>query len=170
MASQHRVGKPVCIGRVAAMRHAPRRVCTVASNRGSAPIAVAPSRDRSRCATAARSSSGCVAGSNPPAEDGLAFLGQAEVSPPASDIGAPGVPQLFAGPTLAAPPHLPHFGFESLHTLRGRSDLPFAVESKAQELAFPSPPRSALGGVDFQPQVFLDPVLDQMPASARAAA
>ena len=55
--------------------------------------------------------------------------------------------------TLATPPLFPYFRFESLHTLRCRFDLLFAVQSEPQKLALPSPPYPALGGVHLQPQV-----------------
>ena len=37
-------------------------------------------------------------------EEVPAFLGQSVIAPPASDVSAPSVPQLHAGPTLAASP------------------------------------------------------------------
>ena len=92
-------------------------------------------------------------------EDRSAHFGQPEVSPPASHIGRPRVAQLLAGSTLVASPHLPHLCFESLDTLRRYSDPPFPIQSKAQELAFPDPPRSALGGIHLQSQMLLDPAL-----------
>src|SRR5512134_2302452 len=94
-------------------------------------------------------------------EDRLTILGQLVVRPPALDIPLPGVPQLVAGSALAASPHLPHFCFESLDTLQRCSDLQFAVQPKAQELAFPNPPCPALGGVHLQPQILLDPPLNR---------
>jgi hypothetical protein len=48
---------------------------------------------------------------------------------------------------------------ESLDTFRRYSDPPFPVQSKAQKLAFPYPPRSALGGIHLQSQMLLDPAL-----------
>jgi len=69
------------------------------------------------------------------------------------------VAQLVTGLTLVAAPHLPHSRFESLDTLRRYSDPPFPIQSKAQELAFPNPPRSALGGIHLQSQMLLNPGL-----------
>src|ERR1019366_3226164 len=80
-------------------------------------------------------------------EDRLPHFGQLEVSPPAPHVLLPGVPQLIAGSALAAAPQLPYLRFESLDTLRRYSDPLLAVQSKAQELAFPDPPRSALSAV-----------------------
>ena len=144
------------------MRHAPRELRATSNRR---PLS--PSRRSCAFASVAIVPSQPEAFPDVPAnpslqpEDGLPVLGQAEVSPPASDVSAPGVPQLVAGSALAAPPHLPHLRFESLHALRGRFDLPFAVQSKAQELAFPNPPFPALGSVDLQSQMLLDPVPDR---------
>src|ERR1700731_1883963 len=92
-------------------------------------------------------------------EDRLPHFGQSEVSPPASCIRSPAVAQFFTGATLVAPPHLPYSRFESLHALRRYSDPPIPVQSKAQKLAFPDPPRSALSGIHLQPQMPLDPFL-----------
>src|SRR3984885_888959 len=91
--------------------------------------------------------------------NGLECFGQPEIAPPAPHILAPGVAQLLAAPALIGPPHLPHFRFESLYTLRRYSDPLFPIQSKAQELTFPHPPRSALSGIHLQPQMLLDPGL-----------
>ena len=88
-------------------------------------------------------------------EDRLAYFGQSEVLPPAPHVLLPGIPQFFAGFALTAAPHLPHLRFEALDTLRRYSDPLGAVQSKAQELAFPDPPRTALGGVQLQSQMLL---------------
>src|SRR5687768_4888392 len=93
-------------------------------------------------------------------EDRLAHFGQPEVSPPASHVSAPDISQLVAGSALVASPHLPHLRFESFDTFRRYSDPPLSIQSKAQELAFPNPPRPALGGVHLQSQMLLDPALD----------
>ncbi len=92
-------------------------------------------------------------------ENGLLHVGQAEVSPPAPHVPAPGVSQLCAGSTLMPPPHLSYLRFESFDTFRRYSDPPFPIQSKAQELAFPNPPRPALGGIHLQSQMLLDPAL-----------
>src|SRR5579863_2069012 len=92
-------------------------------------------------------------------EDRPPVLGQLIVFPPASNRPTPCVPQLITGFALAAPQQLSHFRFESLNAFRRYSDLQFAVRSKAEELTFPDPPRSALCGVHFQSQTLLDPVL-----------
>src|ERR1022692_3646889 len=63
---------------------------------------------------------------------------------------------------MAASPLLPHFRFESLQALRRRFDLPFAVQSKAQELAFPGPSYSAFGGIHLQSQMLRDPFPDRL--------
>src|ERR1700692_1589112 len=94
-------------------------------------------------------------------ENRLPVLGQLVVSPPASNKALPGVPQLLAGFALTASPQLSHFRFESFDALRCYSDLQFAVQSKAEELTFPSPPRPALGGVHLQSQMLLNPVLNR---------
>src|SRR5665811_104526 len=94
-------------------------------------------------------------------EDRAAVLSQPVVTPPAADILLPGVPQLIAGSALATAPQLPHLRFESFGALRRYSDPLFAIQSKAQELAFPDPSRSALGGIHLQSQVLLDPALDR---------
>src|SRR4051794_14086003 len=85
--------------------------------------------------------------------------GQSEVSPPAPHIPIPVVTQLLTGATSSAVPQFPNFRFESFHTLRCYSDPLLAIQSKAQELSFPDPPRSALSGVHLQSQTFLDPAL-----------
>src|ERR1017187_10164009 len=92
-------------------------------------------------------------------EDRLTHFGQLEILPPAAHVPAPVVSQLVAGPTLVAAPHLPYLRFESFQTLRRYSNPPFPIQSKAQELAFPDPPRTALGGVHLQSQMLLDPSL-----------
>lgn len=88
-------------------------------------------------------------------ENVRSFLGRLEVSPPASDVGAPAVTQLFTAQTLTASPHLPHFVFEPLHPLWCRTDLAVPVDQEPEELAFPKLPHPALGCVDFQAQLFL---------------
>ena len=75
------------------------------------------------------------------AKDVAAFLGQPIGGPPTLDIRAPAVPQLFTAPTLTAPPPVPDFGFQPLHTLRGRFGPAFPVNPKPQKLPFPRPPR-----------------------------
>jgi len=90
-------------------------------------------------------------------KDVAAFLGQAIVGPPASDVRAPAVPQLFTASTLTAPPQFPDFDLQPLHTLRGRFGPAFPVDPKPQKLPFPRPPRAAFVSVDFQSQVLLDP-------------
>ena len=89
----------------------------------------------------------------------LPCLGQSEVPPPAAYISPPAVSQLFTATTLVAAPHLPHLRFECLQALRRYSDPLLAIQSKAQKLAFPNPPRSALGGIHLQSQMLLDPAL-----------
>src|SRR5260370_242253 len=79
--------------------------------------------------------------------DRSAILSQSVVPPPASYILPPCVPQLFAGSALAASPLLPYLRFESFQALRCRFNLPIAVQSKPQELAFPRPPYPALLGI-----------------------
>ena len=105
-------------------------------------------------------------------EDRPPHFGQPEVSPPAARVGRPAVAQLIAGSTLVAPPHLPHFCFESFDTLRRYSDPPVPIQAKAQELAFPDPPRTALGGIHLQAQMLLDPFLyrSQRPLRRRLTA
>src|SRR5687767_11465894 len=92
-------------------------------------------------------------------QEGLSRLGQSEVPPPASYVPAPLVAQLVAGATSSAIPHLPYLRFESLQALRCYPDPLCAIQSKAQELAVPNPPRSALGGIHLQSQLLLDPAL-----------
>ena len=92
------------------------------------------------------------------AKDVAAFLGQAIVGPPTSEVRAPAVPQLFTALTLTAPPQFPDFDFQPLHTLRGRFGPALPVDPKSQKLPFPRPPRAAFVGVDFQSQVLLDPL------------
>src|SRR5882724_7774022 len=92
-------------------------------------------------------------------EDRLPYFGQPEIIPPAAYVAAPGVSQLVTGSTLVPPPHLPHLCFESRDTLRRYSDPPLAIQSKAQEPAFPNPPRPAFRGVHLQSQMLLNPVL-----------
>ena len=91
-------------------------------------------------------------------ENLAAFFGQAVISPPASNVGAPAVPQLFAGSTLAAPPQFSYFGLESFDTLGGDLDFPLRVNLKSQELSLPGSPHSALGRVDFQTQMLGYPI------------
>src|ERR1022692_2426640 len=86
------------------------------------------------------------------------FLNQLEVSPPASYKALPAISQLLARDALTTLPEVPYFRFESLDTFRSYSDLQFSVQSKAQELAFPNPPRSAFGFVHLQSQMLLNPV------------
>jgi len=76
-----------------------------------------------------------------PAETPTAVLSQSEVSPPALNKALPAVPQLCARRTLEASPEFPHFRPKPLDVLRCDSDLQFAAQWKAQELAFPNPPR-----------------------------
>src|ERR1041385_5602128 len=92
-------------------------------------------------------------------EDRSSVLSQSVVSPPASYILPPVVPQLVTRQALATPPLLPHLRFESLHALRCCFDLSFPVQSEPQKLPFPSPPYSALGGIHRQPQMPLNPAL-----------
>jgi hypothetical protein len=94
-------------------------------------------------------------------EDRPAHFSQSEIAPPAAYVSRPGISQLIAGSTLVAAPHLPHLPLESFDTLRRYSDPPFAIQSKAQELAFPNPPGSALGGIHLQSQMLLNPGLDR---------
>jgi hypothetical protein len=89
-----------------------------------------------------------------------AFFGQVEVSPPSLHEGAPAVSKLVTAQTLAAPPIFPNLLFESFHTLGSHFDLPFQVDVKSQELPFPRSPHPALGRVDLQPEVLLDPFGD----------
>ena len=92
-------------------------------------------------------------------ENGSSRLGQSEVSPPASDVEVPVVPQLRTRATAPTVPQLPNLRFESLHALRCYSDPLLAIQSKPQELAFPDPPCPALSGVHLQSQMLLDPFL-----------
>ena len=89
-----------------------------------------------------------------------AIFGQVEVGPPSLHEGAPAVSKLVTAQTLAAPPIFPNLLFESFDTLGGGFDLPFQVDPKSQELPFPRSPHPALGRVDFQPKVSLDPFGD----------
>src|ERR1039458_3868554 len=89
-----------------------------------------------------------------------AFFGQTEVIPPAVQIGVPLVSKLVTAQTLAALPQLPYSVLESLQAARGHFDLPGRVDPKSQELALPGPPHSALGRVDFQPQLLANPLRD----------
>src|ERR1017187_3126530 len=86
-----------------------------------------------------------------------AMLGQSEVSPPALQVALPEIPQLFAASALAASPQLPHLPLELLQTLRRYFDLLFTSQSKAQELAFPTPPDPAFALVHLQAQMLFDP-------------
>ena len=86
-------------------------------------------------------------------------FGQLVVPPPAPHVSAPLVAQLVTGATSSSVPHLSHLGLESRQTLRCYPDPLPAIQSKAQELAFPDPPRPALGGIHLQSQMLLDPVL-----------
>jgi hypothetical protein len=86
-----------------------------------------------------------------------AFLGQPEAGPPTAEVSAPSVPQFLTGQTLAASPQLSHFIPEAFQTLRGRFDLPFRVDAKPRELAFPRSPRRAFAHVHFQPQMLAHP-------------
>src|ERR1035441_8111471 len=88
------------------------------------------------------------------AEKRLRRLGQSEVPPPAAYISPPAVSQLFTATTLVAAPHLPHLRFESLQALRRYSDPLLAIQSKAQELAFPNPPCSVLAAFTFSRRCF----------------
>src|SRR5437867_8637815 len=72
---------------------------------------------------------------------------QSVVSPPASHVSVPVITQLVAGATSPRIPDLTNPSFESFHTLWCYSDPLPAVQSKAQELTFPDPPRPALGGI-----------------------
>src|ERR1039458_9815272 len=91
-------------------------------------------------------------------EDAAAFFGQVEVSPPTAHEGAPVGSQFGTAQALAAPPQFPDFLLIPLQTLRGGFDLSFRVDPEAQELAFPGPPCSALGRIDFQSQLSPDPL------------
>src|SRR5208283_789030 len=86
-------------------------------------------------------------------------LSQLEVSPPALNEASPAISQLVAGHALTASPEFPHPRFESLDAFRCDSDLQFAIQSKAEELAFLSPPCAAFGGIHLQSQMLLDPAL-----------
>jgi hypothetical protein len=88
-------------------------------------------------------------------------LSQSEVSPPALHIALPFVSQLVAASTPVRPPHFPYLRFESCNTLRRYSDPPFPIQSKAEELAFLDPPRTALGGVHLKTQMLPYPVLQR---------
>src|ERR1035438_9700041 len=65
-------------------------------------------------------------------------LGQLEVFPPASNKASPRFPQFVTGSALTSPPQLSHLRFESCGAFRRYSDLQFGVQSKAQELSFPT--------------------------------
>ena len=106
------------------------------------------------------------------AVDIAAFFGQTEVIPPAVQISAPLVSKLITAQTLAALPQLPYSVLESLQAARGHFDLPGRVDPKSQELALPGPPYSALGRVDFQPQLLANPLRDtgQHPLGGRLTA
>ena len=93
-------------------------------------------------------------------ENVAAVLGQPVVTPPASDIRAPAIPQLRAALALAAAPQLPDLRLGPFHTLGGRFDLSFRIDHKTQELALPGRPHPALVRVDVQALVFLDPFGD----------
>src|SRR5271155_611612 len=94
-------------------------------------------------------------------EDRTTCFGQSEVSPPALHIALPVISQLVAGLTAARPPHLPDLRFESFDTLRRYSDPPLAIQSKAEELTFLNPPRTALGGAHLKSQMLPDPALQR---------
>src|SRR5258708_18228926 len=100
-------------------------------------------------------------------EDRLTILGGLIVCPPAPQELLPLLSQLFTGQALTAAPFLPNLCFESLQTLRCDRNASQAVQSKAQELAFPRPPHPALGRIDLQAQVLLDPVLNRRARSFR---
>src|SRR6185295_9295997 len=91
--------------------------------------------------------------------DGSPCFDQSVVPPPAPHVPAPLIAQLIARATSSAVPHLPYLLLESLHTLRCYSDPLLAIQSKPQELAFPDPPCSALGGIHLQSQMLLNPSL-----------
>src|SRR5260221_4389572 len=95
-------------------------------------------------------------------EDCLAHLRQPVVIPPAAKVTAPAITQLVAGEALPPVPQFPHFLFESRQALRRYSDPSFAIQSKAQELAFPDPPRPALFGIHLQSQMSFDPSRDRL--------
>src|SRR6267378_4721287 len=105
-------------------------------------------------------------------EKGAPRLGQSEISPPASDVAVPIIPQLRTRATAATVPHLANLRLESLHTLRCDTDPLLAVQAKAQELALPHSPCSALGGVHLHSQMLLDPTLyrSQRPFCRRCTA
>ena len=71
---------------------------------------------------------------------------------------APAIAQLLITPLVAAP-HLTNLRLESLQAPRRYADPLLSVQPKAQKLAFPNPPRSALGGIHLQAQMLLDPLL-----------
>src|SRR5260370_30203804 len=72
-------------------------------------------------------------------EQGSPRLGQSEISPPASHVAVPIIPQLRTCATAATIPFLANLRLESLHALRCDTDPLLSVQSKAQELAFPHP-------------------------------
>src|ERR1019366_1573362 len=94
-------------------------------------------------------------------KDRATRLSQLEVSPPALYIAFPVVSQLVAGSTPIRPPQLSHLRLESFDTLRGYSDPPFPIQSKAGKLTFLDPPCTALGGIHRQSQMLLYPVLSR---------
>ena len=144
----------------AATLQAPRRL--VATPRA---LPLSPNRRRFRSrrpadATSTRNTCGCAGGPIPPVPRiGLRASAKLEVSPPASHVSVPVVPQLRTRATAATVPLLSNSRLESLQTLRCYSDPLPAIQSKAQELAFPDPPCPALGGIHLQSQVLLDPCL-----------
>ena len=103
-------------------------------------------------------------------EDRSAVFGQPIVSPPASHVGAPVVPQFCAGQTLAASPHLSYFLFESLQTLRRYFDFRFrgSVENPGTCVPRPAPFRSCAAFTSVA-DVRLDP-LAVSHSSTRSAA
>ena len=103
-------------------------------------------------------------------EDVPAFLGQTVIGPPASDVSAPAVTQLFTAQTLAASPHLPHLVFHSLHTLRSRLRPPLPVNAEPKELPLPGSSRTAFASVHFQTQFFFDPLGNTAQHSLRCSA
>src|SRR5581483_847094 len=94
-------------------------------------------------------------------EDWATILSQSVVAPPASYILPPVVSQLVAGLTLAASPFFSYFRLESLQAFRRYFDLPLAVQSESQELAFPGPSYPAFLGIHLQSQMLLDPSPDR---------
>ena len=140
---------------VAAMNHAPRLVRAVGSSRGWTPSRrSARSRPSALCHRSQKHFRMCRR-IHPSSWKTVSRASASWKIPSAPHIPDPSVAQLVTGSTLVAGPHLPHLYFESPDTLRRYSDPLFAIQSKAQELAFPDPPRSAFGGVHLQSQMLV---------------